>query len=140
VNKGKLKESSASAPVLEQLLRTALSSIELASPVRAATLDKETARLKPGSTPPPGKPEHLIRTLRDEYEECAHHLCRLEVIKKAQGIARTLRGNSDPARRRGTPQWRAAIAKDSRASALVAVDYDISASYVRKIRMEELRR
>ena len=133
----KLQKPSVASPLLNNLMRDVLCKLELISEVRAARLESETARLKSGSVPPQGSGLRVAEVMVSRYDNCESNWERLLVVKQAQRIYRESREGQNPARRRGTREWRDAIANDTRASALVGRDYGISASYVRKIRNRE---
>jgi hypothetical protein len=135
----RLKQPSPSPVILEKLLMLAIGRLELVSQVRAATLEKETARIKPGSSAPPGRPDHTRERLLKAYGDCDDNWERIKIVKEAQRLARVAILPGDLRKRRGTKEWRKAIATDARASATVGLDFGVSASYVRKLRGEALR-
>lgn len=137
VDKEKLQKPSPAPALLNQMLRQVLLELETVSQVRSARMDGETARLKPGSSPPTGPGERVARKLSVAYGECTNNWDRLMVIRKAQRILADVRGKKDQSKVRGTRQWKSAIANDARASAIVGAERGISGSYVRKLRRRE---
>lgn len=129
---------SAAHPLLERLLRQKCTELELLPGIRAARIGSETARLKQGSSEPTGSGGRTPESYRLEFEECSTDAERLNVLGKLQRHINAARGGSLLAERRGTPEWKRAIATDTRASAVVAVEYGISASRVRQLRMEHV--
>ena len=114
--------------------------IELVSTVRAARIERETARLKPEGNPPTGETNAMMVDLLERFKACRTEWSRLQVIKDAQDVLAQLRKGGFWDKKRGSDEWKQAIAMDTRASAIVAVEYGISASYVRRIRSEALMR
>jgi hypothetical protein len=132
-----LQRVSSAPPVLERLLRQKLTEIELLPGMRAARLGSETARLKPsGSQPVATDNGRTPESWRLEWEECATNAERLDVLRRIDKQLSQQRGGSQLSARRGTREWKLAIARDTRASALVAIDHGISPSRVRQLRGE----
>lgn len=135
----KLKEPSEAPEILNRMMRLACVRYELISQVRAANLNSESAKIKPGSSSPRGSNHKALSELRRRYAEADCNWDRLKIIGEAQTLSEAARGRPNPARRRGTSAWKRAIANDTRASAIVGEDFGVSASYVRKLRTQ-LRR
>lgn len=114
----------------------ALSSIELLSSVKAASVSADIAHLKPSSSIPTGTGADLAALLRAKFNRCDSDYSRLLVLKDAQQIVSTTRYAPDKAYRRGTLEWKLAIAQDERISVEVACAYGVSSSYVRALRSD----
>jgi hypothetical protein len=134
MDKQRLQQPTPSPRLLEKILEHVIHQLELVSQVRAARIGSETAHLKPGSSPPPGRPTRTREMLMEQYQQATNNWERLEVIKYAQRLLSAARDPRDLSLRRGTRQWKEAIANDTRTSAIVARDFGISPSYVRKLR------
>lgn len=76
----------------------------------------------------------MAQVLRTKFEHCKCNYDRLLIVREAQTVLRTARYAPDKAFRRGTPEWKKAIALDKRISIEVAATYDVSSSYVRLIK------
>jgi hypothetical protein len=132
-----LDRSSPCPPFLARLLAQKLTALELLPGMSAARIGSETARLKSVSTAPTG--EGYMRTpesWRLEWEECETNRQRLSILRKLDRIVQEGKGVSELADRRGTREWKLRIARDTRTSALVAIDHGISPSRVRQLRMD----
>lgn len=128
-------------PALAHLAGSGINQLAVLPGIRAARISSEISRSKPGSSPPTGVvtgPSPAER--RDQFNACTTHRERLEVIQQIYKQIAQARGGTELQQRRGTIEWKLAIARDERVSALVALDYGISASRVRQIRSEMILR
>jgi hypothetical protein len=123
-------------PVLARLVAQKLTELELLPGIAAARIASETARLKSRGSDPTGDRRKLPAQWRAEFDRCTTNGQRLKVIVRLDRAIAQERGGTRLDQRHGTVQWKIAVATDERASALVAVDYGISASRVRQLRME----
>lgn len=127
-------------PHLARLAASGINQLALLPGIRAARISSEISSSKPGSSPPTGHvfgPTPAER--RDQFNRALTHRQRLEVIQQINRQIAQARGGTELSERRGTVEWKLAIATDDRTSALVAVDYGISASRVRQLRSEMIR-
>lgn len=137
MDREKLQRPSPAPSLLDQMMRQVCLELETVSDVRSARLGSESSRLKPGSSPPAGSGTRLAEVMRKRYEKQRNNWDRLLTIRAAQRMLEGIRGKETKRRLsqvRGTKQWKRAIANDTRASAVVANERGISASYVRKLR------
>lgn len=124
------------APILRRLLLQKCTLISLLPGIRAARIGSETARLKPGSTAPTGTQIKLPAEWHEEFEACDTDRERLGVLKRMDRVIAEHSRGTRLEQRRGTREWKLRIATDTRASAIVGLEYDISASRVRQLRMD----
>lgn len=128
-----------STPFLRRLAASRIAQLALIPGIRAARISSEISASKPGSSPPTGQPYGPTPAeRRDQFNACTTHRQRIAVIQQIDKQIAQARGGSTLAQRRGTMEWKLAIARDTRVSALVALDYGISASRVRQIRSEAI--
>jgi hypothetical protein len=116
------------------LFKQALLELSCISEVAAAHVGAETARLRPLSSIPKGSRGALTTSLERKWARCTSEYERLLVIREAQQAIRSARHKPSDALIRGTSDWKLAIAQDLRPSTEVAEAYDVSSSYVRKIK------
>lgn len=120
-------------PWMTQLLEQALLTIILSSDGAVVTLKE---RIKGNGNPkglaPRSGLEQEISALQRAYDNARNHRERFEVIKAAQAQARGLRKGSNPANRRGTPEWKARIVADPRSNRHIAHVFGISEPTVRR--------
>lgn len=131
-----MQRACASPPILTRLLAQKCTELELLPGIRAARIASETARLKPSGSEPVGDRRMLPAHWRARYDRCTTNGERLDVLRQLDQYIAAHRGGTRLEQRRGTVQWKIAVATDERASAIVALDYGISASRVRQLRME----
>jgi hypothetical protein len=127
--------TTASTPLLDASFVQKATKIELAAGISASSIGSETARLKPEGNPPTGERRWTTAVQwRERWTECVCHAERFDVLRamdKQLGVQVV-----DRSRVRGTVEWKLRLAKDKRASAVVAATEDISASRVRQFRMD----
>lgn len=131
-----LKKPSLPPPLLDRALKDVLVKLRMLSSVRAARLGSETARLKPGSSPPRGSGKDVSAWLHRRYKAADNNYDRLLVIKEAQAVLREGLYSVERAHIRGTLEWKLALARDPRISVEVAVAWGVSSSYVRQLRAD----
>lgn len=96
-----------------------------------------SAHLKPGAKPPTGADRDEVadvERIRLSFGSALTNRQRLRALKELQEIVLAAKYGPAPARVRGTLDWKIAVASDTRSSFVVARAYDVSSSYVRKLR------
>ena len=109
--------------------------IAIAAGISAARISSEISRSKPVSSAP-RKMKGWVGEIewQERWDACINHLERLRTLAEMDeqlGIQA-----QDRSQVRGTIEWKVRIAKDTRASAVVAVEEGTSASRVRQLRMD----
>lgn len=122
--------------MLDRAIAQVCNSLATVSYVRAVRLNSETARLKPGSSPPEGEGKELAHFFRELYSAAKCNWDRMLVIKDAQTALRQVRYSPEKALVRGTREWKVAVATDQRISVEVACTWGVSSSYVRQLRAQ----
>lgn len=109
--------------------------IEIAAGISAARIGSEISRLKPSTSVPRGLRGWVSGPeWQERWDACINHLERLRILAEMDeqlGIQHV-----DRSQVRGTLEWKLRIAKDTRASAVVAAEEGIGASRVRQLRMD----
>jgi hypothetical protein len=124
----------ADPPRLRRFFAQLLIQLNLQAEGSAAPIGRNgSSGSKPGSMPPPPVEAVAHKYLR-LYLHARTVQQRLDVVSAAQEELERARFGPPAAKVRGTHDWKVAIATDQRPSAAVAVLYDISPGYVRKLR------
>lgn len=130
-----LDESSEPHPWLDALMHDALLGIYLRSDGGTASLRERVTSSATANAPRSGLWQDIDEIERD-YKRSRTHRQRLHVIKRAQEVGVALARPADRAKRKGTPEWKAAICADPRSSRDCAKDYGVHYSTITRIRKE----
>lgn len=122
-------------PILSALMDEALLRILLTADGRSQALTERVTGSREASAPTSDLAT-VLDNLAGRFTGCKTHRARLLVIKEAQDTADRLRFAPDRSKVRGTPEWRQAIARDSRSMRVVAAVYGVNASTVCRIKKQ----
>lgn len=122
-------------PILSSLMDVALLRVMLVSDGAVMALRERTSGSRTASTPTSDLAA-VIELLGWRFGQCKTHRARLAVIKEAQDEADRLRYAPDRSVVQGTQEWRAAIAKDSRSSRVLAGVHGVSHMTIARIKKQ----
>jgi hypothetical protein len=130
------EESNQTGPINYTLLfERVMWRYSLVAQAPAASLGNDSAAAKPGSKEPKN-PYSPADRLRYHFEACQNDTARRRVIDEALGELRHAVYASDHSKRRGTVEWKQALANDPRGSRTVAELRDVDHRTVLKYRKE----